>query len=234
MGLDAVAIVMAIEEAFDIQIEDSEAEQLLTPRDVVSLVLLKTSRSQTSDCLTQRAFNRLRTGFMRHAGVDRSEIKPKARIADLVSRNQRRQIVRRMLDEVGVPHDPRFVRPIWLIGVICFSALALGIFLVLLLRRSGIPYDNPIILVPLVAVVSAWFALQMTKGFRYELDAPVATVGGLSRWLVARGPSFIAIETGKWTREQVAARVREIVIDQLGCEKEYREEARFVEDLGLG
>jgi hypothetical protein len=34
-------------------------------------------------------------------------------------------------------------------------------------------------------------------------------------------------------REQVAARVREIVIDTLCCEKSYREDARFVEDRGL-
>jgi len=31
MGLDGVRIVMAVEEAFDIRIENSEAEKLLTP-----------------------------------------------------------------------------------------------------------------------------------------------------------------------------------------------------------
>jgi hypothetical protein len=38
---------------------------------------------------------------------------------------------------------------------------------------------------------------------------------------------------GRWTREQVAARVREIVIGQLGCESRYREDASFINDLGL-
>ena len=81
-----------------------------------------------------------------------------------------------------------------------------------------------------LALVCVW----LTKGMRYELDSSVATVGGFSRWLVARGPSFIAVEPGKWTREQIAARVREIVIEQLGCVKTYREDARFIEDLGVG
>jgi hypothetical protein len=36
-----------------------------------------------------------------------------------------------------------------------------------------------------------------------------------------------------WTREQVALRVREIVVEHLGCEAQYHEDALFVEDLGL-
>ena len=39
---------------------------------------------------------------------------------------------------------------------------------------------------------------------------------------------------GKWTREQVAARIRDITIEQLGCAVTYREDASFVQDLGLG
>jgi acyl carrier protein len=234
MGLDAVEIVMAIEEAFDIQIEDSEAELLLTPRDVIGLVLLKTSRSQNSDCLTQRAFNRLRAAFIKQAGVTRKRIKPKARIADFVSRNNRRQVVRRVLDEIQVSHDPQFVRPLWLIGVICIFSIVIGVGSALFVRHNDIPLNTPVILVPMIAVVFCWFGLQMTKKFRYELDAPVATFGGMSRWVVAARPEFIAIEPGKWTREQIAIQVREIVVEQLGCEKAYDENARFIEDLGLG
>jgi hypothetical protein len=38
---------------------------------------------------------------------------------------------------------------------------------------------------------------------------------------------------GRWTREQVAARVREIMIATLGHKTRYRESASFVKDLGL-
>lgn len=234
MGLDAVEIVMAIEEAFDIQIEDSEAEYLFTPRDVINLVALKTSRLQATGCLTQRAFNRLRAGFIRHGGQKRVAVKPKAKIADLISRDNRCQIIRQILDDVGVVANPRFVRPGWLIGLICFGSLTVGVSTVFLFGHQGIRVANPIVTVPLIAVVSAWLALRLTKGMRYELDSSVATVGDLSQWLVARRPSFIAVEPGKWTREQIAVRVREVVVEQLGCVKTYREDARFVEDLGVG
>jgi acyl carrier protein len=43
MGLDAVEIVMAVEDAFGIQIEDSEAEKILTPAQLVELVMGKVS-----------------------------------------------------------------------------------------------------------------------------------------------------------------------------------------------
>jgi len=233
MGLDAVEIVMAMEDAFDIRIEDSEAEQLLTPGDVINFVALKTSGSQATDCLTQRAFNRLRSGFIRHGGQKRVEIKPKAKIGELISRDSRRQIIRQILDEIGVETDPRFVRPGWLIGSIFLGSLAIGISIVFLFLSWDIPINSPIIIVPFIAVVSTWLALRLTSGMRYELDSSVATVGDLSRWVVARGPSFISLEPSKWTREQIAERVREIVIDQLGCKNTYREDARFVQDLGV-
>ena len=129
--------------------------------------------------------------------------------------------------------DPSFVRPSWLIGLIFLGSLAISISIVFLFLSWEIPIVSPIIIVPSIAVVFAWFALRLTAGMRYELDTPVATVGDLSRWVVARGPSFIAIEPGKWTREQIAERVREVVVDQLDCAETYREDARFVRDLGL-
>lgn len=174
-----------------------------------------------------------RSGFIRHGGQKRAEIKPKAKIGELISRDSRRQIIRQVLDEIGVATDPRFVRPGWLIGLICFGSIAIGVAVVFLFRSWGMLIDNPIVIVPFIAVVSAWLALRLTAEMRYELDSSVATVGNLSRWVVARGPSFIAIEPGKWTREQIAERVREIVINQLGCADRYREDARFVQDLGV-
>jgi hypothetical protein len=38
----------------------------------------------------------------------------------------------------------------------------------------------------------------------------------------------------QWSHERIALKTREIVCDVLGCNDRYREDARFVEDLGLG
>ena len=41
MGLDAVEIVIEVEAAFDIQIEDAEAKKILTQRDLIDLITIK-------------------------------------------------------------------------------------------------------------------------------------------------------------------------------------------------
>ena len=56
MGLDGVEIAMKVEEAFDIHVEDSEAEKTLTPGQLVELVMSKVGRTTHAACLTQRAF----------------------------------------------------------------------------------------------------------------------------------------------------------------------------------
>ena len=55
-----------------------------------------------------------------------------------------------------------------------------------------------------------------------------------SRWVVVNAPESVQAKAGPWSREQVSEMIREVVIEVLGCEKEYREDANFVNDLGLG
>jgi acyl carrier protein len=46
-------------------------------------------------------------------------------------------------------------------------------------------------------------------------------------------PDAVNAQPGQWSREHVAEVVRAIVVDQLGCENAYREDAHFVKDLGM-
>lgn len=74
---------------------------------------------------------------------------------------------------------------------------------------------------------------MVTKGCCTEFPKGTTTVGELARWIMSHKADLANVTTQGWTREQVAMRVREIVIDVLCCEANYREDARFVEDLGL-
>jgi hypothetical protein len=56
MGMDGVEIVMAVEDAFDITIADKEAEKIVTPRDLIELVMAKVRKSDMAVCLTQWRF----------------------------------------------------------------------------------------------------------------------------------------------------------------------------------
>jgi hypothetical protein len=84
-----------------------------------------------------------------------------------------------------------------------------------------------------VAICGLCLGFRLTNKMTTAFPAELATIRGHVRWLVANNPQLLGAPPGQWSRELVAEKVRGIVIDQLGV-KNYREDARFVEDLGLG
>jgi hypothetical protein len=89
MGLDGVEIVMAVEQDFGIQIEDSEAEQILTPGQLIDLVMSKVATTTTDICLTHRSFNLLRQFFVRRYAFSRNQLKPDTSLQTTLPRTRR-------------------------------------------------------------------------------------------------------------------------------------------------
>lgn len=243
MGLDGVEIVMTVEETFGIAIEDSEAAKTVTPGRLIDLVLSKTKRTTDEACLTQRAFHRLRASLMRRLGVPRHQIKPDALLGSLFPRPTRRDDFRQISHEIGVGKEIEFVRPTWLMSLILTVIFSGGIAAAVFFASHTVTSQNfvfNIVLWPLPIVAGAlfiasfgWLACLATSSMRIEFQPSVATIGHLSRWIVVNAPEVVKAHPGPWSREQVSEIIREIVIDKLGCEKEYREDAHFVKDLGL-
>jgi hypothetical protein len=235
MGLDAVEIVMEVEEAFDIRLEDAEVEKMDTPRDLIESVLSKVAQTGAAACLTQRAFNLLRRKLLHHLALKRRDVSPSARLVDLVPRPKRSDLLQHLAAEFGTQPLPGLVRPQWLVALLTTGSLAVGIAvggaLVTLAPASG-PAGG-IFAGVFTAAIVGFLAGVASIGLRTEFPPLTATVGDLSRWIVAHKPDLAPSAPGKWTREQVAERVREIVIEKLGCAGSYREAASFVKDLGL-
>src|ERR1700722_8938801 len=135
MGLDAVEIVMKVEETFDIAIENREAEKILTPRALIELVMSKVGRTDRAFCLTQRAFHRFRASLIRNAGFKREQIKPEVPMTNLFVPAQRKQLLRRLLDDIGLAVMPEFVRPAWLVKLLIGFSLCAGIITAIILFR---------------------------------------------------------------------------------------------------
>lgn len=230
MGLDAVEIVMNVEEAFDIQIEDPEAEKVLTPRQLIDLVLSKISLAQPSGCLTQKAFNLLRSFCVRTWAIERNRVKPKVALQDLLPRHQRHRFFEALGQSLTIA-TPRLRRPQWLVTLLMACAALAGLAVAMLSVRLGVNSWLPALMaVPVVGYVGA----RATNHLRSEFPEGLVTVGDLSRWVMSCKPDLAVASTTAWTREQVATRIKTIVVDQLGCGAAYREDARFIEDLGLG
>jgi acyl carrier protein len=234
MGLEGVEIVMAVEEAFDIEILDKEAETLRTPRDLIEVVMGKVGRSDLAVCLTQRAFHCLRRAFMRELKIKRAGFSLDVPMEQLLPVKDRKIVLAKICDQAGVAKPPVLVRPRWLVNSLFAVSLAaavatcLALFLATGMRMWEVSGSIGVSVGLLVLIIGLILTMQKATAFPPRLR----TVRGMARWLVANNPELIRAPPGQWSREQVAEKVREIVMDQLGLDN-YREDARFVEDLGM-
>ena len=105
---------MEIEDVFDIQLEDAEAEKMRTPGDLIESVLSKVSRADVTVCLTQRAFNLLRKALLRALPLKRRQIAPAVPLGDLVAKNARDHLIAQLATELNTGPLPVLVRPRWL------------------------------------------------------------------------------------------------------------------------
>jgi acyl carrier protein len=231
MGLDGVEMVMAIEEAFDIQIEDSEAEKLVTPRMVIDCVLSKVAVANSTACLTQRAFNLFRKALLRDGGLKRSDITPGARLSLLIPKTHRTGWIQKFMPEMGIKERLHLTRPNWLtavlFGIAVLAGLAAAVFIPVFHAFQAL------LLFAGVAILTGIAGAAATRNQRSEFPSEARSVAHISRWIMSHKPDLAGISPSAWTRDQIAARVREIVIETLACESNYSEDAHFVKDLGL-
>jgi acyl carrier protein len=235
MGLDAIEITMPVEEAFDIRIEDAEVASLATPRDLIEIVLRKVTLVEANACLTQRAFNLLRAALLRQLPLERREVAPAVLLADLVPQKRyRKPLLDQLAAELGTEPLPVLLRPRWLVRLLAAVCIAMGIGFAVLLSQwaPSVKLRSLIIAGSITALAAGYLAQRATHACGTEFPPLAATVGDLARWITAHKPDLAGSAPGRWTREQVAARVREIVIEQLDCASSYREDASFVQDLG--
>ncbi|MCX6902158.1 MAG: hypothetical protein NTW03_01500 [Verrucomicrobia bacterium] len=217
---------MAVEERFGIEIANAEAEKVRTPGDLIALVLGKVQTTDWSVCLSRRAFYAIRRVLMKEFGVKRAEISPTALLEPLVPRVDRQKAWQQMKVALQAERWPELGRPgAVLAGLAClFAAVAF---------------------VPLVWAWSLWItvplaiavwraAFELTRPLGVEFRANCATVGQLANFVVGAAPKLFEPQGREFSRAEIVEGIRRITIDQLGLKPEqYREDARFVEDLGM-
>jgi hypothetical protein len=106
------------------------------------------------------------------------------------------------------------------------TAIAI-IALVPLFIATSIGWSNAV----LAAIVSAPALFFITRPLAVNLPGKLSTVEDLVRFTVGRG---MVQPLEGWTPETIRAAVREIIIEQLSVSPDFSDDARFVEDLGLG
>ena len=227
MGLDSVELVMALEEAFGVSIANEEAEALTTPRAVIDLLFTKLQQTDARTCQTQRAFYLLRRGVMTQFGRPRDQVTLDLPIRSLMSPRAERLAWPALGRAVSARTWPALDRPAWMVRALHHAGLLLFLLALAAAWRRGLGV--------MAALLSGGLAFLLFEGVAFGLTRRfVAYIPASYRTLRDLVPAVLSSDHIAWTREQVAARVKQVVLEQLGLkESEYREDAEFVRDFGV-
>lgn len=231
MGLDGVELVMAIEEKFGVSISDPEAEEVLTVGDMRRLVHSKLTVTDEPTCLTQQAFHLIRRHAIQLFGVPRRAVTPDVFFADIVPKDNRREIWSSFQSNLGITDLPDLARP----AVITVSVTA--VFLAILVSTFwywAITQSVSRLLIGIViAICVGWAGAEVTKDRKTEFRDGYSRVSDLARYVVARFPQLLGKPRSKtWTEEEVSCLLREVITAQTGI-SQFDENSRFVADLHL-
>lgn len=224
MGLEAVEIVIAVEERFGIEISNAEAMACTTPGQLVDVVMRKLPQGAEGSCASRRGFHLLRSALVEVAGVPRTTIRPDSALALPRDPREHAAFWSRLHETVGARSWPDLVRPRWMVLAI-WAATLLAVF------AAAVPLWGTEMATPAMlagATVAGWLLVRITRRYRRRIPRAFATVRALVPF-AETAPSV------RWTRQEASREVREIVVGILGLKEDrYDEGADFVEELGIG
>ncbi len=109
MGLEAVEIVLAAEEAFGIAIPDEAATEMLTPGDLIDFIVSHVPTVPTEECVTQQMFYRLRRGFRLEVPALIQTFEPDTELASVVHKDQWPRVWEAVCVSAGEPGWPESI-----------------------------------------------------------------------------------------------------------------------------
>ena len=233
MGLDAVELVMAVEEKFGIIITDEEATKTLTVGDLKHLVRAKLDVADADGCLTQRAFHLIRKNATAEFGILRRNLRPDTTLEAVVPHSNRRESWRNFQVALGVAELPELVRSHTVnltITVFVLSGIVLPIWYGAFHHQQ---FGRWMLFGAVLGSLVGWCLARLTRPMRTEFRAGYDRVRDLARFLVANYPQQIGKpRTAKWTDEEISFVLREVIIDKLGV-TDFDDNSRFVQDLHI-
>jgi acyl carrier protein len=233
MGLDAVELVMAVEEKFGISITDEEATKTRTVGDLKRLVRAKLDVADAAGCLTQRAFHLIRKNAIAEFGVRRTNLRPDTSLETFLPQSTRRESWQQFQVALGVAQLPQLVRPHPVnvtIAVLVLSSLIVPVWYGALHPMHFGPW---MLFGAVLASAVGWGSARMTRSMKTKFKVGYDSVRDLARFLVAKYPQLVGKpRTTKWTDEEISCLLREVIIDQLGV-TDFDDNSRFIQDLHI-
>jgi acyl carrier protein len=225
MGLDAIEIILEVEDCFGITISDAEAEQVRTVGDLAAIVNARLLAASQLRCPSFESFLSIRQFMRDFLNRPQLRLKPSTEIAAIIPLGRRREMWRQLNAWLGETTPPlRRPRPIAIsIAVISLLAFATGI--------ATAWIDKSFVLIGFLSAEALAIILCLaTIPCCVVPPANVATFGDLTRRLTG-----LTASTNPYIKpDEAFAALREIIVDALGVKPEQVvPTARFVQDLGM-
>jgi acyl carrier protein len=229
MGLDMVEVIMATEEAFDVEIRDEEAERVRTVGQLYALVIGKLAASETRRCMSSVVFYQARRALTDLCDVPRRSISPSTPMRALLPERRRRTHWGHLGREVGA-RLPNLELPPWIDQVLLVLTLAL------LFTCAAAYFTSPLSVAVSYSVGGAllvWTARRAAAPFANRIPAPCATVGGTVRAVLRSNQGYYGPTARKWDPIEAWDTLRRVIAEQLDIPVEaITPEADFIDNLG--
>lgn len=229
MGFDSLELIRRIEEEFSIYLPEEELREVYTIGNLYNL-LLRLLRP-TPDCLTSKAFCRVRRAMINVVGTSRNSIRPSTFMDDLFDQKLIRQQWHALADKSGLQLPSLRHTAMWKHWMQIVSALLAFIVCLtsykLLSRFPAIDLDNSLVF---GAFVLSGFvlwgflypALLRWTAFRGSV-LPTLTIGELARVVLSMNQEEFAHEAAhgsKLTQDLIWIRLVSVFCDQMGFKPE--------------
>ena len=231
MGLDAVELVLEVEDEFGIAIPDRDAERLRTVGDLHDYACRRVAGVPSGVCRSRSAFYALRRSVVARLGVDRRAVRPDARVEAHLPASGRRGAWAALGRDAGAVLPP-LVPPtaVALAGLASVALLlaAMGIVPLVLDRTGSATAATSVVLAALASVVASAVACRWTAT---RPPAGCETYRGVVRRAVALDAGGGADR--RRTEADVWERVVTIISEQTGHRRErVTRDLDLVRDLG--
>jgi acyl carrier protein len=234
MGLDAVELVMEVEETFDVRIPDDAASEIRTPGQLLELVaeLRRGRYPPASQCLTARLFRHLTATGQELQLLPQQRLRPRAPLQPWlppkVARTQWRQ-----WEQAAAMHFPSLERPAMLVAATTALTLIGGALVgwQVAARFGGA-----------AGLFAGFFSLGVISGALYLLTqrwqtsvpASAATLGELTREVAARNYEAICRRWGEGSTDAMWPALQRLIATQLDVPlQKVTRDADFVRELGM-
>jgi acyl carrier protein len=234
MGLDAVEIIMEVEDAFDVHIPDDKATEIVTVGDLYDYIieLKRDAVSPRNVCLSAATFYRIRRAVCAELGLTSRSVRPRTTLDSTLPKMRRRSFWTELQTAIDLKL-PRLARPKWIVAIAAGLSIAASTWIGFLVSREW--GHNAAVAAFMVTVFGTGLLAEIiTSPFRTQFRPAFSTYRGLSHVVLAYNYATLSQQFNSWNPTDVWEAIKVIIVEQLGVRPEIvTRNARFVDDLGM-